>query len=162
MLDVHTWEAIGSVLFLLVAFRPIKNLISKHIKIYQEEVANELNEAQKALKKSKEIFQEAKELYHQEMQRSKKANKFAEETMNSILQESENKFAELKLSEVKANKERIIFLEKVAAEKLHKDTILKAVNIAKNYIIDNAASFEDGNEFIEQIKNLNVQNVKLY
>ena len=153
IIDATFWVAIAFIIFIAVlVYLKVPQKINSLLNIMIEEIKNELNEAEKLKKESKNLLNESQEKLENAQKENEQIIKNAREESEKLIIEINNKFFQISENRKKITEQKIAQMKEVAIKSI-KDTSIKIAIESVTKLVKTSINKSKLNTLFE--KNLN-------
>ncbi len=159
-MDNHFWEALCTILFLVIFFRPIKNFVIGGIDKYKNKIEKEVSSVEDLKKNAEENLKHYRDLHKEFMEKSNLVIETSKENLARISEDAKKRLEHQIAAHKGLHQERIRLYQQETLHELRKKALVKAFRISQNYLSEKYTNIT--NHQIEETLSLVKQNKNLY
>ena len=134
--DVHFWEALCFALFVLLAYRPVKQALSDHLDEYSKAIEQKVIEVENLRKEAEKTFKYYTEQHKAFIDKIASSSKQAEENILLLKQEAAKKLEERIEVKRKIQQDKLDLYDKEETDQIKKAIINKTMTLVTCYLED--------------------------
>jgi len=134
--DVHFWEGLCFVLFVLITYKPIKRALSNYLDEYARSIEQKVVEAESLHKEAKKTFKYYTEQHKTFTEKIASASRHTEENIHDLKQQSTKKLEEKIIMKQKMQQDKLRLYDRKQTKQLKTAMINKAMMLVSCYLED--------------------------